>query len=243
MPKIKLLSRIRRSVQPHFKTTALLWLYLLCFVPTLTDLAETGALPQSARGWITEVGGALVIFFLVKKVRQEHFKVVALTRLDALTGLWNRRAFDEAIVDECTRQQRSGLPLSLVFIDLDNFKGVNDSAGHDAGDRTLQQLAQAIRETIRAHVDRGFRLGGDEFALLLPNGSATQAQVLVERIRQSCLAHDPLWSAGSLGISAGIVEYRSPESVENLISRADAAMYVTKRARRSGMGDPAQLPV
>ena len=104
-------------------------MYLLVLVPVLTDLVETGRLPVSPREWITEVVVGLVITLLVRKVRKEHCLVLALSRSDALTGLWNRRAFEESVEDDCVRARRSGEPLSLVYVDLDNFKHVNDSDG------------------------------------------------------------------------------------------------------------------
>lgn len=233
MSSIKLRSGVKSRLESHFKQAPLLWLYLLALVPTLTDLVENGTWPKTPREWITELVGGVVIFMLVHRIREEHIQVLALTRLDALTGLWNRRAFDEVIADECTRQKRSRRPLSLVFIDLDNFKRINDSAGHDAGDRVLLQLAQATSEMIRSHVDRGFRLGGDEFAVLLPNGGATQARALLARILARCQELDPLWNTGVLGISAGVVEYQPSESVESFIKRADSAMYGEKLSRKS----------
>ena len=154
--------------------------------------------------------------------------MLELARLDVLTGLWNRRAFDEAIEDECARARRPRRPLSLVYIDLDNFKQVNDLGGHEAGDLVLQQFAAAIRHVVRARIDRAFRLGGDEFALLLPGGPATQAEAVMMRIRAHCARSDPLWAAGPLGISAGIVELEAREAASEFVRRADTAMYRNK---------------
>jgi diguanylate cyclase (GGDEF)-like protein len=220
-------------LEQQWKQAALGWLYLLVVIPTLTDLAENGRWPQEPRQWITELVAGVLIAMLVRKVRQEHFAVQALTRLDVLTGLWNRRAFDEDIADECVRKRRSERPLSLVYIDLDNFKQINDQSGHDAGDAVLQQLATAINQVIRAQVDRGFRLGGDEFALLLPGSRATQAEALVTRLREHCERLNPLWVGGLLGISAGVVEFQLQESVNEFVQRADLAMYRIKQLRRT----------
>ena len=99
-----------------------------------------------------------------------------LARIDVLTRLLNRRAFEAAIEAECARARRTGAPLTLVYLDVDHFKGINDRFGHASGDQVLRQVALAIRETIRGQVDGGFRLGGDEFALLLPASTQAQAE-------------------------------------------------------------------
>jgi len=208
-------------------------MYLLVGVPLLTDLVETGELPGSAREWITEVVAGVLIALLVRKIRQEHFAVIALSRTDALTGLWNRRAFEEAVRDDCVRARRAMQPLSLVYIDLDNFKHVNDRAGHDAGDLVLRQLADGIRHAVRARVDRGFRVGGDEFAVLLPGSSAAQAEAVVTRIGEHCARAAPAWVDGPLGISAGIVELEPDEVASEFVRRADRAMYRRKQAAAS----------
>jgi diguanylate cyclase (GGDEF)-like protein len=230
----------RESQRPgtYTERASLLWLYLLAAVPALTDLIETGRLPAQPREWVTEVVAGLVIAVLVHKVRKAYLAVLSLARSDALTGLWNRRAFEEAIEDECVRARRAGQPLSLVYIDLDNFKQINDRAGHDEGDLVLKQLAAAIRHCVRARVDRGFRLGGDEFALLLPGSSAEEAEAVVTRINEHCARADPVWCGGPLGLSAGIVELGSEEGPTEFVRRADDAMY-RKKGSRSPSADRA----
>lgn len=208
------------------------WLYALVAVPVLTDIAETGRLPNSAREWLTELVAGLVIAALVRQVRKEHRAVLALARTDGLTGLWNRRAFEEAVADECARASRSSQSLSLVYIDIDHFKQVNDRHGHARGDQILQQVAGAISDVARVRVDRGFRLGGDEFAVLLPGSSAEQSQAVVARIRAHCEQTDAVWIGGQLGLSAGIVEHDGGEEVSAFVQRADAAMYAHKAAGR-----------
>ena len=105
------------------------WLYPLPLVPFVTEFVETGALPTSVRGWLTEVVAGIVIAVLILKVLRQHELVVAQARTDALTGLWNRLVFREAIEVECKRALRARQPLSLVFIDLDHFKATNHRHG------------------------------------------------------------------------------------------------------------------
>lgn len=211
-------------------------MYLLVLVPVLTDVIESGSLPQRPRAWFTEVAVGLLIAVLVHKIRKEHAALLRLARTDALTGLGNRRAFQEALAQECVRARRGHQALSLAFVDLDHFKLVNDRAGHEVGDQVLCQLADAVRHVVRAHFDRGFRLGGDEFALLLPGSSAAQAETVIARIRAHCATTDALWRNGPLGLSAGIVELGGQESPADFVRRADAAMYRYKAAGRSLAG-------
>ncbi len=207
------------------------WMYLLVTVPVLTEVLETGRLARTPREWVTEIVVGAVITLLVGRVRHDHLAVLAMSHSDVLTGLGNRRAFAEAIADDCVRARRSGQPLSLVYIDLDNFKQINDRAGHGAGDLVLQQLAAAIGHVVRDRVDRGFRIGGDEFALLLPGSSAEQAEAVVARIEEHCARLDPVWIGGPLGISAGIAELESQEAATDFTRRADNAMYLKKLTR------------
>jgi diguanylate cyclase (GGDEF)-like protein len=206
-------------------------MYLLATLPTISDLIETGALPTTVRSWVTEITIGIVVAALVHQVRRAHAELHRLAVTDALTGLHNRRAFAEAVEADCARSRRTRQPLSVICIDLDCFKDVNDRAGHAEGDRVLKLLATAIQETVR-EVDRGFRLGGDEFAILLPGSSNQAAQVVLERIRKRCTEKDPLWFNGPLHISAGFVEYLRSESVDAFVRRADAAMYRAKKYRR-----------
>jgi len=204
-------------------------MYLLATVPFFSDIAETGGLPHAPREWITEIVAGALIVALVRRMLMQQRKIISLARSDALTGLGNRRAFDEALSDECIRARRNAQPLTLVYIDLDHFKRVNDELGHDAGDQVLCQLAAAVRQVVRGHIDRAFRLGGDEFALLLPGSSAAQAHAVVDRIRDCCAGGNGVWRQGVLGISCGSVQLQAGESARDFVRRADQAMFQAKR--------------
>ncbi len=206
------------------------WLYLLAVTPLVTDLIEArGAWPDTLRDWTTEIIAGGVIAMFAHKARRDYSALLAQSRLDPLTGLHNRRAFDEAIAAECARSDRTGEPLSLLFLDVDKFKRINDLHGHHAGDQALRFLGAGIRQVARARIDLGFRLGGDEFALLLPNSTASQGTAVLERIRQLC---ERVSTPEPIGISAGIIEWQRNESSEHFIRRADAAMYAEKRGRK-----------
>ncbi len=157
-------------------------------------------------------------------------------RTDPLTGLLNRRAFLEDVTRRIDRLDREGVPGTLIFVDLDNFKHLNDSHGHEAGDQALIVIGALLRDVVRS-VDLVARLGGDEFALWL---DGTDELAAAERAEQLCasgprvIAHLDTPDHPKLGLSVGIAT-RWPgrgESVDALIHRADQIMYEVKRAGR-----------
>ena len=155
-----------------------------------------------------------------------------LARTDNLTGGMNRRAFTESIDNEIARARRHRHPFAVAYIDLDNFKAVNDQLGHHTGDRLLRQATDEIKNSVRAH-DLVARLGGDEFAILLPETGRDAAQAVVERIqrRVSETLHREHWP---VTLSVGVVTFLSPpDSVDDVMRIADEAMYSAKRGGRN----------
>jgi diguanylate cyclase (GGDEF)-like protein len=206
------------------------WLYVLPLSPLLTGWISSGRLPNTSREWVTEAIGGIVILFLVIGFKREHKDVLDLATKDTLTGLENRRAFEEAVAKECSRAKRFKNPLSLLYLDLDQFKLINDRYGHSFGDQVLREFSEVLKQAGRAGVDRSFRLGGDEFAMLLPGCSVPQAEGLVQRILLACSTQGKHWAEGSLGVSAGAVELQENESHEDFVIRADKAMYLEKHS-------------
>jgi len=151
---------------------------------------------------------------------------------DALTGCYNRRSFEMQLDKDLLMAKRSHQPLSLVMLDLDRFKQLNDSVGHDAGDTALRRLAECFREELRG-VDSAARLGGDEFVLILPQASAEGALIVAERLR-SRIAQIEIPEYGNLSASMGIATFPSPAaSRADVMLAADAALYCAKRAGRN----------
>jgi diguanylate cyclase (GGDEF)-like protein len=162
-----------------------------------------------------------------------------LARLDGLTGLANRRDFETALGREVSRSLRTSLPLSLVIFDVDHFKLVNDTLGHQAGDGVLRQIAIALRAGAR-EVDLVARYGGEEFATLLPACSLEDAVAVVERTR-AVMATDP--GIGGVTVSAGIATM--PDNAltgAELIAAADEALYDAKRAGRDRLSASTRTP-
>ncbi|HET9592489.1 MAG TPA: sensor domain-containing diguanylate cyclase [Solirubrobacterales bacterium] len=145
------------------------------------------------------------------------------SRRDALTGLCNRRAFEERLPTELARAARSGRPLALVLLDLDGFKGVNDRLGHPAGDEVLRAVARILDESRAA--DDCFRIGGDEFAILMPETEAIYARTAAERIAGQIRSAD--LGDGAIGASYGIAASTNRDS-DTLFAAADRVLLAAK---------------
>ena len=152
--------------------------------------------------------------------------------IDSLTGLANRSVFVDALGREISRAQRYGSGLSLLMVDLDNLKAINDRYGHGAGDRALQAVAQALRAGLRDS-DQVFRYAGDEFAVLLVGGTPQAAQEVAERLRArvATVSLDALPAAPT--VSIGLASLRPGDDARTLFERADAALYAAKHAGRN----------
>ena len=157
-----------------------------------------------------------------------------LARTDALTGLSNRRAFLEASSCELERARRSGQPMTVAYVDCDDFKRVNDLLGHAEGDQLLATVGTTLRGETRA-VDAVARLGGDEFGLLLVDTDGPTAAALLHRLRVALVAamREHGWK---VGFSIGAVTFAAtPATVDDMIGRADQLMYETKRRGKNGL--------
>ncbi len=162
-------------------------------------------------------------------MRRFDRRLEKLATTDSLTGAANRRAFDARLAEAINRSQRNGIPFSLVLLDVDHLKHVNDSHGHVADDRVIQRISATIQEMIRL-TDRLARWGGDEFAALVESGGA-DAALLAERIQER-VADLPDGEIATT-VSVGIAEYRADDTPESLLRRADQALYESKEAGRN----------
>ncbi len=192
--------------------------------------AGEGRLPVALLAWngLVQLGTSIALVLMLSALRSRLEAYELLARTDALTEIANRRAFLEAATLELERARRTGRPLTLAYVDCDDFKDVNDGLGHAAGDALLVEVARTIRTGTRA-VDAVARLGGDEFGLLLPETASADAQALLARVRGSLLA--AMAAHGwKVGFSFGAATFASPpSSVDEMMARADALMYAAKR--------------
>lgn len=168
---------------------------------------------------------------------REEQRLAHLTLVDPLTGLYNRRHFVDVLQAELARAKRTGRPLALLMLDIDHFKRVNDTWGHQAGDRVLQLLAQTVLHSIRLE-DLAARVGGEEFAVIMPGLDDTTALQAAERLR-GIVEHTPfavdVTTTIDVRISVGIAATNkgTPADMDALISAADAALYRAKQTGRN----------
>ena len=175
---------------------------------------------------LVRAGFFFIVAFTVSEQRRVVSDAERLARTDGLTGVANSRSFLEIVAYEIARQRRYGHPLSVAFLDCDDFKQVNDLLGHAAGDELLRNIAGAIQGVLR-DVDVVARLGGDEFAILLPQTDAQAAATVCQKLRDA-LHLAPARQAVTFSI--GLATYlRPPADAEELIHCADEAMYEAKK--------------
>jgi diguanylate cyclase (GGDEF)-like protein len=159
--------------------------------------------------------------------------------LDGLTGIFNRRSFDQRLDEECRRHRRYGAPLALAMIDVDHFKRFNDLYGHQAGDDCLRQVAAAIQASAKRPGEMAARYGGEEFAVILPACDLDTAkkfgEMLCERVRQLAIPHQGSAAHGMVTISVGVTSItpKDNDAQQHLITAADMALYMAKNAGRN----------
>lgn len=179
---------------------------------------------------------ALLIVFLARQSRINYLVAQDLASRDALTGLLNRRAFDAIAEMEIAKQMRYGSIFSLAVIDLDNFKTLNDTKGHAAGDKALKLVSNVLQEHTR-HVDSVSRLGGDEFAILIPETGERECNVICQHI--ATLIGEKMQDVGfPVTASIGHATFdHVPESLSSALQAADRAMYAAKKEKKHTLRD------
>jgi diguanylate cyclase (GGDEF)-like protein len=172
----------------------------------------------------------------LQRLNKELEKV---SRTDALTGVANRRAFDDFLGKEFRRAKRTGLPLSLILLDVDSFKAYNDRYGHQLGDTTLKKVAQAFADTLREAGDLVARYGGEEFAAILPETDVAGAEVVAEKLRKAVedlhITHDKAAVGKIITVSAGVgsMIFKEDTSISELVTLADRSLYLAKHQGRN----------
>jgi diguanylate cyclase (GGDEF)-like protein len=183
---------------------------------------------------LIRLGFFAVVAQLIATLRLAMLREQGMARIDALTGTVNRRHFLERLQRELDSSRRYDHPLTIAYVDLDNFKQVNDSLGHAEGDRVLSSVARCLLDRLR-RTDIVARFGGDEFTILLPETDQKAARTAIEAVRAELLARmaDQRWP---VTFSIGIVTSRRGDvGVDELVSTADELMYRVKRDGRDGL--------
>lgn len=199
--------------------------------PVIVTLMRSKPYAEHEQAALEEYAG-LLHFPLRNALLYEQ--AVTRARQDELTGLYNRGALRESVEREVSLAQRHGQPLSLIMLDVDGFKGINDQHGHQLGDRVLRAVAEILRECARCS-DLLFRYAGDEFLIIASHTDAEGAQQLAERVRHYASELDLRGKAGEvdLHVSVGVAEMAGDDSYERFFERVDQALYIAKRAGRN----------
>jgi two-component system, cell cycle response regulator len=193
--------------------------------------------PPSADAVVMTVQRAVEKKRLKEANRRLLQELATLSHTDALTGLANRRSFEESLAREVARSRRHGMPLSLAVLDLDHFKRVNDVYGHAAGDDVLRAVGQVATSALRQE-DLVFRIGGEEFVVLLPHTDIEEAARTAERLlaalRATLVPTDACAQGIKVTASMGVAVFDEADpDGRGLFSRADAALYAAKKAGRN----------
>ncbi len=194
----------------------------------MNDETAAGSDPQGVYSELTRLNNQLrtMQFELEKK----NSELERLAYFDTLTGLFNRRAILAKLDEWLHLVKRYGDRLSVVMLDLDNFKQVNDTFGHRVGDRVLADIANLLRRSVR-QTDFCGRYGGEEFLMILPQTDVAGAVIMAERMRAAidgCPMHGPQSNTFKVTASLGAAEYCDGDDEDLLVGRADAALYIAK---------------
>ncbi|WP_211217205.1 GGDEF domain-containing protein [Psychromonas ossibalaenae] len=171
---------------------------------------------------------------LLENVTEQALDLQEISTHDHLTGLFNRKFFLDQLVQDASRCRRLNWDLGIAMIDADHFKSINDTYGHQTGDDVLKELAERLQATLRTF-DSLCRYGGEEFALILPNTTEQQTLQVCERLRE-CVNKTPIISGGReipVTVSIGVSFLSRSKSLEEIISEADAALYLAKHNGRN----------
>jgi len=169
----------------------------------------------------------------ITKYKKAEEELYSLSQTDCLTGAYNRRYCLQQLTEETERSRRTGNAFSLIMLDIDRFKDVNDRFGHNAGDLVLKSMADHVRNRIR-RTDTFARWGGEEFVILLPDTPPGKAAVLAESLRET-ISRMEVPGVGKVTASFGVAAWRPQDTVDTLVQRADSAMYAAKAAGRNAV--------
>ena len=202
---------------------------------TLGDSLQPGLQHLHLVWTLAATSFGLLSVFMLEKVHKTMFlqqsQLALSASIDGLTGLWNRARIDQFFAEEIARAQRYGTPFSVILIDIDHFKSVNDTHGHAVGDTVLRQFAALLRRNVRA-VDKVGRLGGEEFLIILPDADSEQARAAARTLQQRLedFAFDTVQRKTA---SFGVAQFREGDDLPSMLERVDRALYKAKADGRN----------
>lgn len=210
------------------------WPYVLVLIPILAAWICDRQVPSDVRSTIINMISGLSTLALVVVIQNQRRELEGISITDKLTGVFNSRYLRIELDRQVFLSHRTRLPLSLIFLDVDNLKSVNDRYGHMVGDMILRQLGEFLTANIRQHMDLCFRFGGDEFLVLCPQADLETAKAIAERVLDM---PDGVKAFGDkITLSLGLIQLREKESPGDFLKRADRAMYSVKRNGKNGIG-------
>ncbi|MDQ6786290.1 MAG: diguanylate cyclase [Acidobacteriota bacterium] len=202
-------------------------------VLNLTDKTDGETYNELDLDLLDKIVPQLAVLIDRAALKQQAGEFEQLSVTDALTGLLNRRYLEERLTEEIRRSDRPGFQMSIIMIDVDDFKSYNDSFSHPEGDKALKIVAQCLRETLRG-ADVAARVGGEEFSILLPQTTSADAQIIAERIRERVDAAD--FPNRNVTVSVGVASCSQHiYTAEDIIQAADDALYEAKRRGRNNV--------
>jgi len=201
---------------------------LLIFIPFAGSMLNSDT---AIRFGLSLIGTSLFAYLSIQEINKLNsiLKVQAIT--DPLTGLFNRSLLDESLKQAISQHERTEIPISLIYMDIDHFKKVNDNLGHDIGDVVLKRLGELLRSRLRSS-DRAFRLGGEEFIILLHNSNQAQSKQFAESLRQQIERYSfiPLQT---ITMSFGVAEFEKNMDHVEWLKASDVRLYEAKDSGRN----------
>ncbi|WP_163291950.1 diguanylate cyclase [Desulfovibrio sp. JC022] len=202
-----------------------------------TTITPEWLMPTAVSGLVIMVGGFvfIYIYFLKRQVAARTMELQKMSQTDMLTGLYNRRKMDEVLQREFDRFKRYKRPLSLILIDIDNFKEINDTYGHAVGDKVLVRFAGILLSSTRS-MDRIGRWGGEEFIIVCPETTVSEGVIIAEKLR-SHIENSQFNTIGGSTASFGVTEIKDDDDFISIFVRCDAALYKSKENGRNRVSE------
>jgi len=207
---------------------------ILWFFTGHQDIIITGMGLVEIWNFTASVGFLIIYSYLLARLKKELEKQIEIAGTDYLTGIYNRLAFVEHVRIEIKRAARNKTPITMVYMDVDNFKKINDRAGHETGDRILCKTGAALKKSLR-EIDIPARLGGDEFSIIMPQTGVAEVKPFIKRLQKN-LYDKMSGETVKVTFSFGVVTFEMPPlSAAKMIREADSLMYRVKKSGKNSV--------